>query len=30
MATNGLRAVVGKSAPFFKANSWNCKSQKFE
>jgi peroxiredoxin (alkyl hydroperoxide reductase subunit C) len=30
MATNAIRAAIGKTAPFFKANSWNCKSQKFE
>lgn len=30
MATNVIRATVGKAAPFFKANSWNCNSQKFE
>ena len=30
MATNVIRATVGKAAPFFKANSWNWNNQKFE
>ncbi len=30
MATNAIRAVIGKTAPAFKATSWNCKADKFE
>ena len=30
MASNAIRAVVGKTAPFFKVNSWNCNAQSFK
>jgi hypothetical protein len=30
MATNAIRAVIGKAAPQFKAMAWNCKADKFE
>jgi peroxiredoxin (alkyl hydroperoxide reductase subunit C) len=30
MATTAIRAAIGKTAPFFKANSWNCNAGKFE
>lgn len=30
MATNIIKATIGKTAPFFKATAWNCKADKFE
>jgi hypothetical protein len=30
MATTAIRAAIGKTAPFFKANSWNCQTQSFQ
>jgi alkyl hydroperoxide reductase subunit AhpC len=30
MASHAIKAVVGKSAPFFKTMSWNCPTQKFQ
>ncbi len=30
MASNVIRAVIGKTAPAFKATAWNCKADKFE
>ena len=30
MATTGIRAAVGRAAPFFKVQAWNCPQQKFQ
>lgn len=30
MATTAIRAAVGKTAPFFKAQAWNCPQQSFQ
>ena len=30
MATNAIRAVVGKAAPFFKGTAFDCHSQGFK
>jgi peroxiredoxin (alkyl hydroperoxide reductase subunit C) len=30
MASNVIRAVIGKTAPQFKSMAWNCKADKFE
>ena len=30
MASTAIRAAVGRAAPFFKANSWNCGTQSFQ
>ena len=30
MATTAIRAAVGKTAPFFKGQAWNCQKQSFE
>lgn len=30
MASNALRAVIGKTAPHFKAQAWNYRADKFE
>lgn len=30
MATNIIRATIGKTAPYFKATAWNFKADKFE
>ena len=30
MATTAIRAAVGKVAPYFQAQSWNCQEQSFK